>query len=93
MDLLREGTSLKTLRILFTLLSALLIAAVIPLGAIFSWTAAGIGALGALLFFLLMLLCKQKQEENEREQNDAAQEEKDDEGDKDGNRNEKRDEK
>lgn len=57
---------MKTLRIIFTAVSAVFIASVIPLGAIVSWTWAGICILGAFLFFGLMLFCKQKQEENEK---------------------------
>lgn len=56
---------MKTLRIIFTVISAIFVASVIPVGAIYSWLAAGICAVGAFLFFGLMLLCKQKQEEDE----------------------------
>ena len=56
---------MKTLRIIFTVISAIFVASVIPVGAIYSWLAAGICAVGAFLFFGLMLLCKQKQEEIE----------------------------
>lgn len=57
---------MKNLRIAFTFVSAVFIAAVIPLGALYSWTYAGICAVGAFLFYGLMLLCKQKQEENDK---------------------------
>lgn len=57
---------MKTLRILFTVISAVFIALVLPLGALLSWSWAGLCVIGALLFFGLMLLCKQKQEENEK---------------------------
>ena len=50
------------LRIIFTILSALCIAALIPLGALFGWAWVGYCFLGALLFFVLMLLCKQSQD-------------------------------
>ena len=50
------------LRIIFTILSALCIAALIPLGALFGWAWVGYCFLGALLFFVLMLLCKQTQD-------------------------------
>ena len=56
---------MKTLRILFTCISALFIAAVLPIGAIFSWAWAGVCAVGAFIFYFLMLFCKQKQEEME----------------------------
>ena len=57
---------MKTLRIVFTVISAIFIALVIPVGALHSWTAAILCAMGAFLFFELMLLCKQKQEEDDR---------------------------
>ena len=46
------------LRITFTILSALCVAAIIPVGAIVSWTAAIFCMLGAFLFFGLMMICK-----------------------------------
>lgn len=55
----------KILRIVFTILCAICIALVIPVGALWDWTPAiGIGVV-ALLFFGLMLLCKQAQEAKE----------------------------
>lgn len=57
---------MKTLRIIFTVIAAVFVALVIPIGALVSWTAAGICVLGGFLFFGLMLLCKQRQEENEK---------------------------
>ena len=51
------------LRILFTVLAARCGAALIPVGAIVSWTAAIFCALGGFLFFGLMLICKQKTDE------------------------------
>lgn len=59
---------MKTLRIIFTVISAIFVASVIPVGAMYSWLAAGVCAVGAFLFFGLMLLCKQKQEEIEAAQ-------------------------
>ncbi|MBQ8308880.1 MAG: hypothetical protein IJX96_03500 [Clostridia bacterium] len=47
------------LQIAFTILSALCIAAVIPLGVWLGWTWAIAFGLAAFLFFGLMLLCKQ----------------------------------
>ena len=55
----------KTLRILFTILSAICIALVIPIGAFLGWFWAIGCALFALLFFVVMLLCKQSQENQE----------------------------
>lgn len=56
------------LRVFFTILSAICIAAVIPCGAFLGWFWAGFTAVCAFLFFILMLLCKQSQEfrENKR---------------------------
>ena len=50
---------LLVLQITFTILSALCIAAFIPIGAWFGWGWAIGCALVAVLFFFLMLLCKQ----------------------------------
>lgn len=55
------------LRILFTVLSALCLGALIPV-AILGWQYAVMCGLGAFLFFILMLLCKQAQEQREAEQ-------------------------
>ena len=55
----------KTLRILFTILSAVCIAVVIPVGAFGGWVWAIGCALFAVLFFGLMLLCKQSQQQKE----------------------------
>ncbi len=59
---------MKQLRIIFTLISAVFIAAVLPVGALVGWGWAGASGLLALLFYGLMLLCKQKQEEAEAKQ-------------------------
>ena len=56
---------MKTLRILFTILSAICIAAVLPLGAFLGFTWAIALGLLAFFFYLLMLYCKKIQEENE----------------------------
>ena len=53
------------LRILFTILSAIFIAALFPVGTFFGWGWAGACGLIALLFFGFMLLCKQSQENNQ----------------------------
>ena len=53
------------LRILFTILSAVCLAVVIPAGALFGNVWFFIFGGGAGIFFLAMLLCKQKQEELE----------------------------
>lgn len=47
------------LQIAFTILSALFIAAIIPVGALLNWAYALACGFIALLFFGLMLLCKQ----------------------------------
>ena len=57
---------MKTLRILFTVLSAACIAAFLPVGSLASWGYAAICAAGAFCFFALMLLCKQSQNNAER---------------------------
>ena len=56
---------MKTLRILFTILSAICVAGVLPLGAFLGFTWAIALGLSAFLFYLLMLHCKQSQEKNE----------------------------
>lgn len=56
---------MKELRIIFTIVCAVCIALLFPLGMIVGWAAAGICLLGAFLSFGLMTLCKQKQEEQE----------------------------
>ncbi len=52
----------KNLRIIFTILSAVCLAAAIPLGIFFDFVGIISAALGAGIFFVLMLLCKQSQE-------------------------------
>lgn len=64
---------MSVFRIVFTILSALCLGALIPLG-IFAWQYAVICGLGAFLFFVLMLLCKQAQEQRElQKQNEQDQ--------------------
>ena len=58
---------MKNLRIICTIISALFIAAVLPIGAILSWVWAGVCAVGAFIFYFFMLFCKQKQEETEKQ--------------------------
>ena len=52
----------KYLRIIFTILCAVCIAALIPLGMFWGWAGVGYCIFGAVAFFVLMLLCKQTQE-------------------------------
>ncbi|MBO5412248.1 MAG: hypothetical protein J6A38_04145 [Clostridia bacterium] len=54
------------LRIFFTILSAVCVAAALPVGAVLGFVWAGILALSAFLFYGLMLLCKQNQESSEK---------------------------
>ncbi|MBQ7323831.1 MAG: hypothetical protein IJW96_04635 [Clostridia bacterium] len=64
------------LRILFTILSAICLAALLPIGTF--WGLAGFipTALLAAIFFVLMLLCKQEQEKREpKPEEDLTQEE------------------
>ena len=51
------------LQIIFTILSAICVGCVFPLGIIINWNAAIISALAAFLFFSLMFVCKQKNKE------------------------------
>lgn len=61
---------MKTLRILFTVVSAVCIAAFVPVATIFGWGCAALCAAGAVCFFALMLLCKQS-EENKKTEHDS----------------------
>ena len=65
----------KNLRIIFTILSAICIAAVLPIGAFLNLTWAIVTALAAFLLYLLMLTCKQAQEKQEGTQNQPQKEE------------------
>ena len=55
----------KNLRIIFTILSAICVAAVLPVGAFLNFTWAIITALVAFLLYLLMMACKQAQEKQD----------------------------
>lgn len=52
-------------RIAFTILSAILLASIIPIGTFFGWDYAVFCGVGAFIFFALMYLCKQAQEKQE----------------------------
>ncbi|MBQ8295300.1 MAG: hypothetical protein IJX87_02565 [Clostridia bacterium] len=56
------------LRILFTILSAICLAVLFPVGTFFGWGWAGMCGLLAALFFGVMLLCKQSQLAQESKQ-------------------------
>ncbi len=53
---------MKQLRIIFTILCALCLLAIAPLGMLFGLEAFLVCGVAAGFFFLLMLLCKQRQE-------------------------------
>ena len=57
---------MKTLRILFTVLSAVCLLAVFPVGTFLDFGYAVLVALAARGFFLLMLACKRAQEKKEQ---------------------------
>ena len=70
---------LLILQIVFTVLSALAVAAVLIVGALFSWAWAGFCIVLALLFFGAMLLCKQSlamKKPNETPSESGAEEQK-----------------
>ena len=54
------------LRIVFTILAALCVGAILPVGLIFGFGWAGLCIALAFLFFAIMWLCKQNQELDER---------------------------
>ncbi len=58
---------LLKLRILFTILSAICLAVILPALTWFGWWGLGIVGGAALFFFAAMLLCKQAQEKREHE--------------------------
>ena len=60
---------LGTLRIVFTIIAALCIAAIFPVGTLLHWIWAVGLALVAGICVLLMLLCKRKMEEKEQKEN------------------------
>ncbi len=57
------------LRVIFTILSALCVAIVVPVGLAFGFVWAGICAVGAFLFFVIMKICKTNQEIQEIRKN------------------------
>lgn len=61
------------LQIALTILSALAVAAVIPLGAFLGWTWAIVCALLACLFYILMLLCKQARPHEQEQEKQSTQ--------------------
>ena len=63
------------LQIIFTVLSAVCIAVLIPVGAFLGWVWAGICGISAFLFFMLMRLCKQSREANEPQSTDEERKE------------------
>ena len=68
----------KILQIVFTIISALCVAAVLPVGAFLGFTWAIVLALVAFTFYLLMLTCKQAQiakEAETKKDDSSAQEE------------------
>ena len=72
---------MKTLRIIFTILSAISVAVAIPVAVFADFTGLLICGFLALLFYWLMTICKQKQEQIEQStqkttQNNTAEEEK-----------------
>ena len=60
------------LRILFTVLSALCLIALLPMGTFFGLSAFIPTALCAGIFFFVMLFCKQEQEKREPEQEENS---------------------
>ena len=68
----------KNLRIIFTILSAICLAAVIPMGMLFDYPGLFGALIGAGIFFMLMLLCKQSQESAEKKAERLAQADADD---------------
>lgn len=63
---------MKTLRIIFTILCAICLAAAMPLGTFFDWLWALPCLLLAGIFFMLMWICKSAQEAKEAKQNPTA---------------------
>ncbi len=57
----------KNLRIIFTIICAVFLAAILPAGMFFDWLGITVCFLGALLSFGLMLVFKQEQERKEGE--------------------------
>ena len=65
---------LLKLQIFFTILSAICIAVIIPVGAFLDWKYAIVCALLAFLFFGAMLLCKQAIQAKQPEEKEEEQE-------------------
>ena len=60
---------LKTLRIVFTVIAALCVAAIFPVGTLLHWIWAVGLAVVAVICACLMLFCKRKMEEREQKEN------------------------
>ena len=60
---------LKTLRIVFTVIAALCVAAIFPVGTLLHWIWAIGLAVVAVICTCLMLFCKRKMEEQEQKEN------------------------
>jgi uncharacterized membrane protein YciS (DUF1049 family) len=58
----------KTLRIIFTVIAALCVAAVFPVGTLLHWIWAAGLAVAAVVFACFMLFCKRKMEEQEEKE-------------------------
>lgn len=56
---------LKTLRIVFTIIAAAFLVAILPASTFWDWVGVIICIAGAALFWILMLLCKSAQEKQE----------------------------
>ena len=56
----------KNLRIIFTILSAICLAAILPASAFWSWVGVVFCVVGAGVFWMLMLICKDAQEKQEK---------------------------
>ena len=61
----------KNLRIFFTILAAICLAAILPASAFWSWVGVVICAVGAGFFYVLMLMCKDAQEKQEKKDEPA----------------------
>jgi fatty acid desaturase len=56
---------LKTLRIVFTIIAAAFLVAILPASSFWDWVGVIICIAGAALFWMLMLVCKSAQEKQE----------------------------
>ena len=65
---------LTIFRIVFTILSAILLASIIPIGTFFGWDYAVFCGVGAFAFFVFMFLCKQAQEKREDKETQEKEE-------------------